>query len=142
SFVVRRPLPVALVGLAIVGVILSYGVQLNPSEAQAKDLPGGGNAIDGRAALVAAGVSAGVYKPFEILVEGNVTPVALERIASRVGSTPGVEGATAPPQWRKPDVALIEAIPSHDGAAKSVRPVISSLQHDVLPALADETGLR
>ena len=71
TFVVRRPLPVALVGLVIVGVVLSYGIQLNPSEAQAKDLPGGGNAVDGRAALVAAGVSAGVYKPFEILVEGN-----------------------------------------------------------------------
>ena len=142
SFVVRRPLPVAIVGLAIVGVILSYGVQLNPSEAQAKDLPGGGNAIDGRAALVAAGVSYGVYKPFEILVEGDVTPAALQQIASRVGSTPGVEGATAPRQWRKPGAALVEAIPAHDGAAKDVRPVITNLQHDVLPRLADETGLR
>jgi putative drug exporter of the RND superfamily len=142
AFVVHRPLPVAIAGLAIVGVILSYGVQLNPSEAQAKDLPGGGNAIDGRAALVSAGLSAGVYKPFEILVQGEVTPAALERIASRVGSTPGVVGASAPPQWRKPDSALVEAIPAHDGAAKAVRPVITDLQDDVLPALAQETGLR
>jgi putative drug exporter of the RND superfamily len=142
AFVVRRPLPVALAGLLIVGVILSYGVQLNPSEAQAKDLPGGGNAIDGRAALAAAGVSSGVYKPFEVLVEGNATPAALDRISAAVRSTPGVVGATAPPQWRKPGVALVEAIPAHDGAAKSIRPVISNLQHDVLPAVTQQTGLR
>src|SRR3954466_10749640 len=101
TFVVRRPLPVALAGLVIVGVVLSYGIQLNPSEAQAKDLPGGGNAVDGRAALVAAGVTAGVYKPFEILVEGKPTPAALAAIASKVGSAPGVIGATAPAQWRR-----------------------------------------
>jgi putative drug exporter of the RND superfamily len=142
TFVVRRPLPVAIVGLVIVGIVLSFGIQLNPSEAQAKDLPGGGNAVDGRAALVAAGVSAGVYKPFEILVEGKVTPAALAAIEAKVKSAPGVIGAAAPPQWRKPGAAIVEAIPAHDGAAKGVRPVISNLQHDVLPPLADETGLR
>src|SRR5204863_6909710 len=35
--VMRRPLPVAAVGLAIVGILLFYGFQLNPSQAQAKD---------------------------------------------------------------------------------------------------------
>ena len=48
-FVMRRPVPVAAVGLAIVGVLVFYGVQLNPSEAQAKDFPGKGDAINGRA---------------------------------------------------------------------------------------------
>jgi len=142
TFVVRRPLPVAIAGLVIVGVVLSYGIQLNPSEAQAKDLPGGGNAVDGRAPLAAAGGPAGVYKPFEVLVEGNATPAALAAIASKVGSAPGVIGATAPAQWRRAGTAIVEAIPAHDGAAKGVRPVISNLQHDVLPALADQTGLR
>ena len=42
NFVMRRPVPVAAVGLAIVGVLVFYGVQLNPSEAQAKDFPGTG----------------------------------------------------------------------------------------------------
>jgi RND superfamily putative drug exporter len=142
SFVTRRPGIVAAVGLGIVAVLLFFGVQLNPSEAQAKDLPGGGNAIDGRAALVAAGVSPGVYKPFEILVEGHATPAALDTIAAKVRQTPGVVGATAPPQWRKPGAALVEAIPGYDGAAKAIRPVISNLQHDVLPTLAQQTGLQ
>ena len=56
------PLPVAAAGLAIVGVLLFYGLQLNPSEAQAKDLPGSGDAIAGRSALAAAGISAGAMK--------------------------------------------------------------------------------
>jgi RND superfamily putative drug exporter len=142
SFVTRRPAVVAAVGLAIVAVLLVFGVQLNPSEAQQKDLPGAGDAIDGRAALSAAGVPPGAFKPFEILVEGDVTPAALDRISSQVQSTPGVVGATAPPHWRKPKAAIVEAIPVHDGAAKDVRPVISNLQHDVLPALEDSTGLR
>ncbi len=142
SFVTRRPAIVAATGLAIVAVLLFFGVQLNPSEAQAKDLPGGGDAINGRAALTAAGVSPGVFKPFEILVEGNVTPAAVKRVESAVDATPGIVGASAPTQWRKPTAALVEAIPAHDGAAKDVRPVISKLQDDVLPAVSQETGLR
>src|SRR5262249_62131020 len=31
-FVLRRPLPIALAGLAIVGILVFYGLQLNPNE--------------------------------------------------------------------------------------------------------------
>ena len=98
ALVMRRPIPVALVGLAIVGVLVYYGLQLNPSEAQAKDLPGAGDAIDGRAALAAAGISAGVMKPFVVLVEHGASPDA---IAAKLRTTPGVAGAVAPEAWRK-----------------------------------------
>src|SRR2546430_7056794 len=49
--VMRYPIAIGAVGLAIVGVLPFYGLKLNPSEAQAKDLPGSGDAIAGRAAL-------------------------------------------------------------------------------------------
>src|SRR5205814_8044965 len=39
-FVNRRPVAVAAVGLVIVGVLVSYGVQLNPNESQLKNFPG------------------------------------------------------------------------------------------------------
>src|SRR6059058_328316 len=71
GFVMRHPISCAAVGLAIVGVLLFYGFQLNPSEAQAKDFPGSGDAIDGRQALADAGISAGVMKPFVVLVQGG-----------------------------------------------------------------------
>src|SRR6267378_2409595 len=121
SLVMRRPLPVAAAGLAIVGVLLFYGLQLNPSEAQAKDLPGSGDAIAGRSALAAAGISAGAMKPFVVLVHGNDA----NAIAAKVRALPGIDGASAPTQWRKDGYALVEAIPSADGADKSLRTTIS-----------------
>ncbi len=74
DLVMRRPVPVAVAGLAIVGVLVFFGVQLNPSEAQAKDMPGSGDAIVGRDALAAAGISPGVIKPFNVLVEHGAAP--------------------------------------------------------------------
>ncbi len=47
-FVLRRPWAVAAVGLAIVAVLVAYGVQLNPNESQLKNFPGSGTAIAGR----------------------------------------------------------------------------------------------
>src|SRR5919202_1969620 len=46
--VLRRPVWVAAVGIAIVGVLVGYGTQLNPNEAQLKNFPGTGSAIAGR----------------------------------------------------------------------------------------------
>src|SRR5438093_1036855 len=43
--VLRRPLAVAAVGLAIVAVLVFYGFQPNPNEAQMKNVPGSGDAI-------------------------------------------------------------------------------------------------
>src|SRR4029078_4563245 len=68
-FVLRRPWPVAAVGLTIVGVLIFYGVQLNPNETQLKNFTGSGTAIAARALLANAGFSPGVMKPFVTLVE-------------------------------------------------------------------------
>ena len=133
--VVRRPLVIAGVGTAICAALLYYGFQLNPSEAQVKDLPGAGDAIAGRQALTAAGISPGVMKPFQILVEGGATTAKLKSVVSTVAATPGVAGAAAPEQWRRGGTAIVEAFPAADGAARSMRPVISNLQDNVLPRL-------
>jgi putative drug exporter of the RND superfamily len=134
--VVRRPWPVAAVGAAIVGLLLVFGFQLNPSEAQAKDFPGKGDAIVGRDTLERAGISAGAFKPFVIR-----TPEAKAgEVVSRVENVKGVEGAAAPPEWRKDGYALVEAIPSHDGSSKSVRATIDRVR-DALPAAASLGGV-
>src|SRR2546430_14742440 len=62
ALVMRRPVSVAAIGLAIVGALVYSGLQLNPSEAQVKDFPGSGDAIAGRTALAEAGISAGVME--------------------------------------------------------------------------------
>jgi len=134
--VVRRPVAVAAVGAAIVAVLLGFGSQLNPSEAQAKDFPGKGDAIVGRDALDRAGISPGVIKPFVVL-----TPEAQAAdVAERLRSVEGVAGAAAPQDWRKDGLALVEAIPAQDGSSKSVRGTISRVK-DALPPGASLGGV-
>jgi putative drug exporter of the RND superfamily len=138
--VVRRPLPVAIAGFAIVALLLVPASQINPSEAEAKNLPGKGDAFQGRDALAAAGISAGVLKPFDILVEHESKPQTLTSLASKLQQTPGIAGAVAPPQWRKGNTAIVEAFPVVDSSAKSNRKVISNLQDNVLPEVEGAAG--
>ena len=144
GYVVRRPGRIALAGLASVVLLLIPAAKLNPADAQAKDLPGTGDAFVGRDALAASGISAGVMKPLQILVEGKNDPATLRAVVSRVEQTDGVAGAAAPSgqAWRKGTSALIDAFPAQDGSAKPMRKVMSNLQHDVLPALSQQTGAR
>jgi RND superfamily putative drug exporter len=128
GLVMRHPIVMGSFGVAAVAVLLFFGLQLNPSEAQAKDLPGAGDAINGRAALAAAGISPGVLKPFVILVEhgGSRTP-----ILAKLRATPGIVGAVAPAAWVKGPDSLIEAFTSVDGASKPARKIISAVQHEL-----------
>jgi RND superfamily putative drug exporter len=123
-FVLRRPWPVAIVGTAIVAVLVALGVQLNPNESQLKNFPGTGTAIAGRALLADAGISPGVMKPFVTLVEhgGNAQAVAAsERHVS------GIVGATVPPGpgWHQGQDTLVEAFPTIDGAAPGIQGIIN-----------------
>jgi RND superfamily putative drug exporter len=127
GFVMRRPWPVALAGLAVVGVLVFYGAQLNPSEAQAKDLPGSGDAIVGRDALAAAGISPGVIKPFDVLVEHG----APGPIVAKLRTTPGIDGAVAPASWHEGNDSIVEAFPAVDGSSKHIQSVVTRV-HRVL----------
>jgi RND superfamily putative drug exporter len=138
--VVRGPLPVAAAGLAIVGALLYYGVQLNPADIQAKDLPGGGPAHQGAQVLRDAGITDGVHKPFQIVVEGEATSEQLEQVAARLDKTEGIAGAAAPPQARTDRLALVEAFSTADGSSREIRPTINRLKEDVLPAAERDLG--
>src|SRR5207237_2355239 len=104
------------------------GVQRNPSEAQAKDFPGRGDAIDGRTALADAGISAGVLKPFVVLVENGASR---EPILAKLRETPGVAAAVAPPDWRKGSSSLIEAFAANDGSSKQAKTTIKRVQAEL-----------
>jgi RND superfamily putative drug exporter len=125
-FVLRRPWAVAATGGAVVAVLVVFGVQLNPNEAQLKNFPGNGTAIAGRAMLKDAGISPGVMKPFVTLVEhgGDAQAIAVnERTVS------GVAGAAAPTGsgWQSGQDSLVEAFPTIDGAAPGIQGVIDRL---------------
>ena len=132
-FVLRHPWPVALSGLAVVAVLVFYGLQINPNEAQLKNFPGTGTAIAGREMLANANISPGAMKPFIVLVEngGNANAIAV-----KVRTVPGIVGAAAPASWRSGGDSLVEAIPAIDGAAPGIQPIIN----DTNDALAGTDG--
>ena len=120
-FVNRRPWQVAIVGSVIAIVLAVIGTQLNPNEAQLKNFPGSGSAIAGRQLLADAGISPGVMKPFDVLVERGASP---DEIAAKVAKVPGVVGAAAPRDWRHGQDAIVEAFPNVDGAAPQIQGII------------------
>jgi RND superfamily putative drug exporter len=119
--VLRRPVVVAAVGLTVVAVLAGIGTQLNPNESQLKNFPGSGTAIEGRQMLADAGISPGVMKPFDVLVEHGGDAGA---VAAKVRAVPGIVGATAPADWRRGPDSIVEAFPAMDGAAPGIQGVV------------------
>jgi RND superfamily putative drug exporter len=120
-FVLRHPLAITLVGLAIVAVLAGLGTQLNPNESQLKNFPGTGTAIEGRQMLADAGISPGVMKPLDILVENGGDPAV---VAAKVAKVDGIVGASAPAAWRSGQDSIVEAFPAVDGAASGIQSII------------------
>jgi putative drug exporter of the RND superfamily len=137
-FVLRRPVAVGAVGLAIVAVLAGLGTQLNANEAQLKNFPGSGTAIAGRQMLAEAGISPGVMKPLDVLVEhgGNA-----DEIAAELSSVPGVVGATAPASWRRGPDSLVEAFPAIDGSAPGIQAIIDRVNEKLKGTNGTLTGV-
>jgi putative drug exporter of the RND superfamily len=142
KLVMRRPLLIGGIGLAIVGLLLYSGSKINAGEAQLKAERGKAtsDAVIGYDKLVAAGFSPGVLKPYVVLVEHNDSPSTLAAVVSRLRETPGLEGAVAPKAWRKDGTALVEAFPDVDSATDAAARTASNLKHHVLPALERQAG--
>jgi putative drug exporter of the RND superfamily len=132
--VTRRPWPIALIGFTIVGLLVFCGLQLNPNEAQVKDMPGSGDAIAGRTVLAAAGISPGVMKPFDVLVEHGASTAP---IVAALRSTPGIAGVVAPAAWKNGADSLVEAFPATDGDSNTVQ---TTTIDDVRAALKGTAG--
>ncbi|MDT7537473.1 MAG: putative drug exporter of the superfamily [Actinomycetota bacterium] len=120
-FVLRRPVAVASVGVVIVLALAGLGTQLNVSETQLKNFPGTGTAIAGRQMLADAGISPGVMKPLNVLVEHGGDA---EAIAAKMRGVDGVVGAAAPSAWKVGDTSYVEAFPAIDGAAPGIQRIV------------------
>ena len=142
AVVSRRPLIIFLAGMAIVILLLIPAAQINPSDAEVARQPAAADAAAGREALAVAGITAGVFKPFTILIEGTSDSGKVEAIAGSVAGTDGIAAVTAPPGdgWSRGDTTLLEAFSATDGSSKDSRKVISDLQDNVLPAAAAAAG--
>ena len=137
-FVLRRPLAVAAVGLVIVAALAGLGTQLNPTEAQLKNFPGTGSAIAARNQLAAAGISPGVMKPLNVLVENGGDA---KQVAAKLNAVPGLVGATAPPGWHKGPNSLVEAFATIDGSAPGIQATIDRANTSLKGTNGTLTGL-
>jgi RND superfamily putative drug exporter len=140
--VMRRPVAVSLVGGFIVLLLLIPAVKLHPADAEARFRPGAGPAIDGRDQLAAAGITAGVLKPYVVVIEGKAAPDTVAAVTKAVGADPGIAAVANPDGWAKPGMTLVEAFPDADGSSTRSADTISRLQGDVLPPVATATGDR
>ena len=109
------------------------GIPDQPGDAQAKDLPGKGDAFVGRDALTAAGISAGVIKPFVVLAE-NATPEQLKTVVAKLEQTEGIAGAAAPPDWRRATSRSSRRSRATDSSSRAARKTISRVKTTTLPA--------
>jgi RND superfamily putative drug exporter len=119
--VLRRPVAIAAIGLVIVATLGIVGTGLNARESELKNFPGTGTAIAGRQMLTDAGISPGVMKPLNVLVENGGDP---QQIAETLRGLPGVVGAAAPADWHRGGTSLVEAFPTIDGAAADIQAII------------------
>ena len=137
-FVLRRPVVVAAVGLAIVGLLVGFGTRMNPNEAQLKNFPGTGTAIAGRQMLADAGISPGVMKPLDVLVENGGNARA---VAAKLRHVPGVVGAATPAGWQRGSDSLVEAFPVIDGSAPGIQGVINRSKAELNGTEGTVTGV-
>jgi RND superfamily putative drug exporter len=128
ELVMRRPLVIGGVGLVVVGLLVYSGLQLNPAEAQVKDIPGAGASITGRTLLSDAGITPGVMKPFEVLVSGGG---ATAPVLAKLRATAGITAAVAPKAWTTKGYSLIEAFPSTDGDSSQVQTTIQAVRAEL-----------
>src|SRR5215210_6046608 len=137
-FVLRHPLAVAAVGLVIVAGLAGIATQLNPTEAELGKFPGTGSAIAARDELAAAGISPGVMKPLNVLVENGGDA---EQVAAKLATVPGIVGASAPPEWQKGPDSLVEAFATVDGSAAGIQVTIDRANASLEGTTGTLTGL-
>jgi RND superfamily putative drug exporter len=121
-FVLRRPVAVASVGIVATVLLAGLGTQLNTSETELARFPGEGTAIAGRQMLADAGISPGVMKPLNVLVENGGDP---EQAAAALRGVDGVVGASAPADWTVGTTSYVEAFPAIDGAAPGIQDIVN-----------------
>jgi RND superfamily putative drug exporter len=122
-FVLRRPVAVAAVGLLATVVLAGLGTQLKASETELSRFPGEATAtaIAGRQMLADAGISPGVMKPLNVLVENGGDAA---QVAEVMRGVDGVVGASAPAGWKVGQTSFVEAFPEIDGSAPGIEGIV------------------
>ena len=124
--IVRRRWVAALVGVAILGVLVSSASTITLGQTRADALSKTGDAHAGLVALEQSGIGVGPLSPFELLVrDGTSAP-----LASQLKSVSGVQGVIAPrsPSWHKGGTALVDVLPTVDANTSAGHAILNRVR--------------
>ncbi len=127
GWVVRRRVPAAIAGLAIVIALAVVATGLNPGEPAVASLASSGPAHTALQTLErGGGLGSGTLTPIEVLTpsgEAGSTRAAVGRVA-------GIRAVLAPagPAWTRGGERLLEAIPVHDSASPAGRSALDAVR--------------
>jgi RND superfamily putative drug exporter len=117
----------ALIGVAILGALLSAATTIVCGQTRADALAKTGDAHAGLIALEKSGIGVGPLTPFEILVKDGSSA----NLANRLKGVAGVQGLVAPagPAWRHAGTALIDVVPTVDANTSAGHDALNRIRH-------------
>ena len=127
-FVVRRRVPVAIAGGALLAALVVAGSGMLLGSPPSKSLANGGPAEAALQRLDDSGVGAAPLAPVEVIAR----TADAEAVAARLEQVDGVRAAVAPDQWSRNGRAVIDVMPAVD---------TNSIEgHDVVDAIRTEAA--
>jgi RND superfamily putative drug exporter len=122
--VVRHRWAAALVSATALIVLAAAAFTIHLGDPRAESLAQSGTARGAFERLEAAGIGPGPLAPFDALVRGGDP----DDVAEALAQVDGVQGITAPPDWRRDGAALMTVIPSVDGNSPEGRAALDRIR--------------
>ncbi len=122
--VVRHRWAAAGTSVAVLVVLVGAAFSIQLGNPRAKSLAPSGASRAAFEDLEDSGIGLGPLTPFEALVRGG-DPDAVAETLARVE---GVQGAAAPPEWRRDGTALVTVIPTEDGFSREGRATLDRIR--------------
>ncbi|MBX7268165.1 MMPL family transporter [Micromonospora sp. Llam7] len=129
-----------IAGLAILGTLCFFALDLRVGEPSASAYSTGGPAESGLKALTDAGLPTGPLTPIDILVPAGTSP---ETVTERLASVPGLQAVAAPggSGWVAGDGAtMVTALPVHEASSGEARDITEAVR-EALQGLARVGGV-
>jgi putative drug exporter of the RND superfamily len=122
--VVRHRWAAAGTSVAVLVVLVGAAFSIQLGNPRAESLAPSGVSRAAFEDLEDSGIGLGPLTPFEALVRGGDPDAVAETLAS----VEGVQGAAAPPEWRRDGTALITVIPTEDGFSRDGRATLDRVR--------------
>ena len=137
--VIRARWAALLAGLAILGTLCFFALDLRMGEPSASAYETGGPAGVGLSAMTGAGLPSGPLTPIDILVPAGTSPAT---VAERVAGVPGIQAVAAPggDGWTAGGATMVTALPMHEASTGEGRDTTEAVR-EALEGMAQVGGV-